>query len=892
MRELMRRAMHVLRRRQFDADLAEEMAFHRDMAAHELERRGASGDDATNGARRAFGSAALAADQARDVWVPAWLRDIAFDVKFAVRRLATDLRFTVGASLALGLGIGANLMVFTFINAIAFREVPFDRASELVWLASRDSRGRGAGVSYAEFQEYRTSLRTLEGIAATAGSPMNLSDDARAPERVQGTYVSANAFALLHVAPVAGRGFAPEDDLPGAPAVVIIGHDLWVTRYGGDPAVVGTTIKVNGAPATLVGVAPADFRFPLIASAWQPLSQLPGLATAARDARTLNPFGRIARGATLDAVRQDLARTSAVLAQEFPATNTGVTAEMSPMNSRGLGAISVLYTLMGAVAFVLLIACANVANLLLARTARRGREIAIRSALGATRWRIVRQLLVESLVVSFGGGIAGYAFSTIGVRLFGVLFAVRELGGTVATPPYWLNLSGVDWRIFSFLAAACVLSTVLFGLAPALQVSRTNINDVLKDGGKGPVGRLRGRRWTGTLITGELALTLILLAGTGLLVRSFVALYRAVGAVDSRDVVTARIALPAEKYAKPSARLAFFDQFTDRLGADAAIDGVAVASELPFMPVAGARRELTLDGHVAAAGDIQPLVSTVFVSPKYFALVGLPLVRGRVFTDADGTAGQAAAIVNQKFASMYFPDADPIGRRIRLAVPGPAAAAVPPWLTIAGVVGTLPSLMADKEPAAMVYTPLRGEAAAGRVAVVLVRGRSGTAATTALMREAVQRMDSDLPLYFVQTIAEIVGQNAYSLRLFGEMVGLFAMIALVLASVGLYGVTAHSVVERTNEIGIRMALGAHSSEVAWLFVKRTLAELAVGVPLGLAGALATGQLLRRFLVNTPARDPVTLVVVALLLVAVALLASLLPARRAARIDPVLALRYE
>jgi predicted permease len=892
MRELMRRAMHLLRHRQFDADLAEEMKFHREMVERDLQQRGVSAAEAHNAAGRAFGSAALAADQARDVWLPAPLRDIAFDLRFAARRLATDLRFTIAAMIALGLGIGANLMVFTFINAIAFREVPFDRSEELVWMASRDSRGRGAGFSYAEFLDYRTSLHTFVGLAATLSAPMNLSDDERGAERVQGTYVSANAFTLLRVVPVVGRGFLPEDDRPGAAAVVVIGHDLWVSRYGGDSAIVGATIRVNGVPATLVGVAPADFRFPLIASAWQPLSQLPGLTSGPRDARTLNPFGRLAPGATLDAAREDLARTSSVLAQAFPATNKGVTAEMLPMNKRGLGAISVLYTLLGAVAFVLLIACANVANLLLARAALRAREIAIRSSLGATRWRIVRQLLVESLVVAAGGGIVGYALSLLGVRLFGVLFAVRELGGTVATPPYWLNLSGVDWRVFAFLAGVCVLSTVLFGLAPALQVSRTNINAALKDGGKGLAGRRRGRRWTATLIVAELALTLVLLAGTGLLVRSFVALYRAVAAVDSRDVVTARIALPLQKYPTPAARLAFFDRLAERLTGDAAIDAFAVASELPFMPVPGAARELAVDGHVATPGEIQPSVSTVSVSPQYFAIVSLPLLRGRLFTERDGTAGQATAIVNQRFASMYFPDGNPIGRRVRLTPPGPSAEAAPPWLTIAGVVGNLPTLSMDREPAAMVYMPLRSDASALRVASVVAHSRSGTATAIAQMRDAVRQLDSDLPLYFVQTIGDIVGQNAYSLRVFGEMVGMFALIALVLASVGLYGVTAHSVVERTNEIGIRMALGARASEVAWMFVKRTLAQLAVGVPLGLAGALATGQLLRRFLVNTPARDPLTLVAVALLLVAVALIACLLPARRAARIDPVLALRYE
>jgi len=888
MRELMRRARHVLRRRQFDADLAEEMAFHRDMAAQELEQRGASAADAATGARRTFGSTALAADQARDVWVPVWLRDIAVDLEFAARRLAIDPRFTIGASLALGLGIGANLMVFTFINSLLFREVPFDHSEQLVWIQSRDSRGRSAGVSYLEFEDLRASLRTFDGLSATAGSPLNLSDEDRPPERVQGCYVSANAFALLRTPPTLGRGFLAEDDRIGAPPVIVIGHDLWVSRYGSDPAVVGSTIRVNGTPTTVVGVMPVDFRFPLIAGAWQPIAQFPGIAAMPRDARMLNPFGRLANGATFEAGLGELNAIAARLAGEFPTTEKGITIGGLLMNKRGAGALSVLYTLMGAVGFVLLIACANVANLLLARAARRARELAIRSSLGATRWRLVRQLLLESLVLAGGAGIAGYAFSVAGVRLFAIIFAIRELGGTAATMPYWLNLSA-DGRVLAFLAGVCLLSTVLFGLAPALHVSKTSIADVLKDGGKGSAGPRRSRRWTAALLVAELALTLILLAGTGLLVRSFVALYRAVGAVESRDVVTARIALPAQKYATPSARLAFFDQFTDRLGADAAIDGVAVASELPFMPVAGATRELTLDGHVAGAGDIQPSVSTVFVTPKYFALVGLPVVRGRTFTDADGTAGQATAIVNQRFASMYFPDADPIGRRFRLTRTGDTTAG---WLTVIGVSADYkPTSLDEPGPIPAGYvTSYRYMAT--RNTGLMVRTTGAPAQVTSSVRAAIRASDPTLPVFEVRTMAEVRTLGFWAQRLFGWLFALFGVVALVLATVGVYGVIAYGVSQRTREIGVRVALGAQSADVIRLVVRNGAWLALSGIAIGLLGAFGLTRVIQSLLTDVSSNDPLSFAGVTIFLACVALLASYVPARRATKVDPLTALRAE
>jgi predicted permease len=722
---------------------------------------------------------------------------------------------------------------------------------------------------------------------------MNLSDEDRAPDRFRGAYVSANIFDLLRVKPMLGRGLLPDDETASAPPVLILGHDVWRNRYGGDPAVVGRTVRVNDVPSTVVGVMPDGFRFPMTAEVWQPLSLLPGLAAATRDARTLNVTGRLADSVTLEQAVADLQATADRLARDYPDTNRSIRVTIAPpMEAIRRTAKPFLMTLMGAVGFVLLIACANVANLLLARAATRSREIAIRASLGATRWRIVRQLVIESVLLAAIAGVLGLILSVYGVRYFGVAFDAMEVGAPdQAVTPYWVDLT-MDGRVFAFVAALCIGSSIVFGLAPALHVSKTDVNDVLKEGGRSAAGSLRARRWTGALMVFELALTLVLLTGAGLLLRSFVAHSRTNLVIDTTNVFTGRLALPMRKYPTPTQQKAFAEGLDRRLTSNPAMAAATVASDVPFVSLGGSARQLSIDGRPPIGGERPPGVSYIRVGGRYFETLGLRLVKGRTFTEADQATGRAQAIVNERFATLFFPDGDPLGRRIRLESPE-APGAPPPWFTIIGVARTLPQFApTELAPEALVYVPFRAEPGPMRFVSVIVRGRSGPATTLPLLREDVRALDPDLPLFAIQTLDDMVARTRYPNRMIGSLFGLLALSALVLASVGLFGLTAHGVAQRTHEIGIRMALGARAAQVAWLFLRRTLVHLSVGLTLGLAGALAIGRLLGSFLGNVSPTDPLTLGSVVALLIAVALLASFLPARRAARLNPVAALRHE
>jgi putative ABC transport system permease protein len=806
------------------------------------------------------------------------------DLRFALRLIVKERWFTAVAVVALALGIGLNATVFTLVNAVLIRGLPFKDSAQLYMLGPlRPSQSRAESISIPDLLEWRAQSKTFAGLGGFTRTSMNLADEGALPEQARGTLMTANGFQVLGQQPLLGRDFTPDDERPGAERVVIIGHGIWKNRYGASPGVLGKILRINGEPATIVGVMPEGMMFPTDSALWQ--VYMPTPAQALRTNRPLAVFGRLRADATRARGQAELQAIAGRLAAQFPDTNKELTSALVQTFSERFngGEIrQVFLALMGAVGFVLLISCANVANLLLSRAAHRSREVAVRVALGASRWRVVRQLLVESILLGLLGGVFGLLLALVGVRLFDAAIPAD------AGKPYWIQFT-VDWTVIGYLSAICVLTGILFGLAPALQVSRTSVNEVLKEGGRGSSGGRRAQWMSGTLVVVEIALTLVLLVGAGLMMRSFLASYSLDLGIKTDYLMAMRLQLPDRKYPKDEVRREFYDRLVPRLAAIPGAESVALSSSVP--PQGTGRRNVEIEGRPpVATGTERPAVSTVTISPGFFETVGATLRRGRNFTDRDGAPGEETVIVNQRFVSEFFPNEDPIGRRIRF----PARETTAPPAVWRTIVGISPSILhgsrQDTEPPTVVYTPLRQEPSTG--IGLLIKSRVDPGVIMTAVRREVQSIDEDQPVFSMQTIDQMLTQQRWPTRVFGSLFAILAFIALALSAVGLYAVMAYSVTQRTQEIGVRMALGARAPQVSWLILRRGLIQVAIGLTIGLGGAWLTSNSLQPLLVQVKATDPSTFVGISLMLIVVSVAACLIPARRATRLDPLRALRVD
>jgi len=881
MSKLLHRLLFLFRRRRLDRELDEEMRFHLEMKARANRQAGLAADEAAYAARRDFGNPTLLKEASREAWGWASLETLAQDLRYALRTLRKNPGFTAVAVLTLALGIGANTAIFSVVDAVLLRPLPFKEPERLVMIWKSNPQ-RGIPYMFAsppEFADWREQNRAFEGISAFTLADLNLAGGAE-PERVHGVRVSANLFSLLGAEPTLGRAFRAEEDQPAGPRAVVLAHSLWQRLFGGSPRVLGETLALDGETHTVIGVMPRGFQFPppialegiaspLPAELWVPLRLHPD--PTARGAHYLSVIGRIRGGISPATAQSDMTAIARRLAQEYPRTNAGWDIAVVPLTEQVFGKVRpALVALLGAVGFVLLIACANVANLMLARGAARQREMGIRAALGAGRGRLVRQLLTESALLALLGGVAGLLLSRWAVPLVTAL-------GPAGIPR--LEEVRADWALLGFALAVTALAVLLFGLAPALEASRPQ-RLAEGFGGRGSGASPAPHRLRRALVAAELALSLILLVGAGLLFQSFLRLRSVPLGFQPENVVTLSVRLPQATYREDQQRVRFFDEMHRRI---AALPGVRSAGFINTIPLGSDRQGtvFVVEGRPAPPPGQENRANFSLVSHDYFRAMGIALVRGRLFTAGDAAGTEPVVLVSETLVRHYFPNEDPVGRRLILAGPR----------RIVGVVADErhDSLEAGFRP--NLYLPY-AQAPGARSLTLVLRSGGDPALLVPAVRAQLRELDPGLPLYDVRTMNQVLTVAAAQPRLQTCLFLVFAGIALALAVVGVYGVVSYSVTERFHEIGVRMALGARAPEIFGMIVRQVMRLALAGITAGLAGAFLLTRYVSALLFEVSAADPLTFAAVPLILAVTALSACCVPARRATKVDPMEALRYE
>ena len=800
---------------------------------------------------------------------------MAYDLRFALRMILTHRWFSAAVVVTLALGIGLNTMVFTLVDAVLLRPVGIPGGERLVVVINRNLNDGpdGRRVSYPDFREYQSQASSLEALEAASDEGGVLSERGNPPQSYHLERASAGIFDMLHIRPVLGRGFAASDGQPGAALVLLLGYGVWKQRYNSSPTVIGRAVRVNEKPATIIGVMPEGFKFPTNVDMWMPL--VPTADLEKRDNRPLEVWGMLKPGVGIAQAGSELNGIASRIAAQFPATNKDLSVSVETFHQRyNGGPIRLIFTLMlAAVGFVLIIACADVANMMLSRALARQREMSIRAALGASRWRVVRQLLIESVLLSTLGGVLGLGLAALGVHGF-------DLGTQDVGKPYWIDFR-MDYRVFGYFAVLCIASGVLFGIAPALRSSKVDLNEVMKEGARS-VGRHRGGRFSAVLVVLQFAMTLVLLTGAGIFVRHLILALSANRLVPADQLMTARIDLPNDRYKDTDARQRFYDQLLPRLQVLPGVSHVAIVSNLPGL--GSGDREIEVEHSHVDAKSSRPQVSFLVQSPGYFETIHLPLLMGRDFNQTDGTAGHKAAVLTRACAERFWPNQTPIGKRFRFFDDKNKAG---DWITVVGVSADLVQNLNDNVPKPLLFVPFRQEGWDGMALLM----ESNVDSTTAL-RVTVQNLDPDLPLREVSVLTRAVERSEWFVQLLTMLFAGFALIALVMASVGLYAIIAHATGSRTQEIGVRMALGAKAGDIVLLVMKRGLWQIAAGLALGLCAAIPVARVMASLPIGVSPSDPAVFVVVGTLLSVVGLFACWLPARRAAALDPVKAIRYE
>jgi putative ABC transport system permease protein len=788
--------------------------------------------------------------------------------------------FTVIAVIALALGIGANTAIFSVVNAVLLEPLPFPNPDRLMIVyESRLDRGASrSAVSYPNFVDWRDQNHVFERMSTYRTSDFILTGDGD-PARIQGAVVNADLFPLLGVTPILGRPFLPDEDKPGdSGRVVLLSHRLWQTRFNSDPSVIDRSLVLGGKNYTVVGVMPEGFQFPIGSDPvdlWSTVS-IDSFMFEQRGAHYMHVIARLKPDVSLEGAKAEMDGIAANLERQYPDDNSHRGVNIVPALESMIGDVRpALLILLGAVGCVLLIGCANVANLLLARATTRHKEVAIRAALGASRWRVVRQLLTESVLLSMAGGALGLLVAMWGTDVL-VALSREDIPRAAQI--------GLDGRVLGFTFLVSILTGLIFGLVPALHSSKTELTEALKEGGRGSTEGARRNRLRAVLVVGEVAVAIILLAGAGLLIQSLRRLQQVDPGFNPNNVLTFSIGLPEVKY-KPEQQVQFYRQLQTRIDS---LPGVKSSSGGYPLPMGGDRMRVTFEteGRPIPKGEL-PATEIRTIGLDYFRTLGIPLIKGRDFTERDDEKAPAVIIVNEAFARKFFPGEDPIGKLIK---PGISAGdEESPMREIVGVVGNVRhmSLSAETDPEA--YEP---HAQLTFDMAVLVRTETDPLSIAGAVQSEIRAMDKDLPAYNIKTMDQYLAASVAHPRFNTLLLTLFAGMALLLTAVGLYGVMSYSVNQRTHEIGIRMALGANRSDVLKLVIGQGMTLTAIGVSVGLTGAFFLTRLLENFLFGVNSTDPATFAAIAMLLVAVALLACFIPARRATKVDPMVALRYE